>query len=80
MPRTSLKTSTVPGARCSRALAPAQRRHPAEDGVGLKIAGRGQPAERRTRGLPFFFRIGLPVRHRRQTLRGKSLGIKLQLP
>jgi hypothetical protein len=41
--------------------------------MALKIAERGQPAQRRARGPPYYFGIGLPVRHRGQTLRGKSL-------
>src|SRR6202035_4503756 len=62
-----------------RTLAPAQKRHAGKSSVALEIAGRGQETQWPARCLPLFLEVGLPIRHRRQTLRGERLRIELQL-
>jgi hypothetical protein len=52
-----------------RTLSAAQERHAGKGGVALKISGGCQQPQWPAPGLPFVFGIGLPVRHRRQTLR-----------
>ena len=47
--------------------------------MALEISGCRQQSQRPARRLLRFFRIGLPVRHRRQALRGERLRIELQL-
>ena len=61
-------------------LAPAQEIDAGVGGVGLEIAGRGQQAQRPARGIALFFRIGLPIRHRREPRLGQLLRIEFELP